>query len=232
MKKIISLLILFAFLLFAGVASAASVWSNVYNSTGVSNIAVKVVKKLPLMSGYDLIVAAFNPVWTPGGSGCTVEGGTTSFPIQAGDWFYPNGGVTLNPSQFKMNEVLAYWFGESPDTQVGGGATSGNSPYFTYRWDANSGSGNTSWKLRVYTPVMDDAFTSYGSVGSGVSRLTYREICATSGGSIYVGTALFPRNTTRSLLSGSTVTASTTYWATQQIGWHARVTPYIFVVGK
>jgi hypothetical protein len=192
--------------LFAAPAAAMSDnWIHKHNATGVSECEVTVVKKIPF-DEYDMVIAAINPLTTIAGSGCTVHGGTTSFAAGSQAAWYQNGGVTLVPYAFKMNEVLAYWFIDSPNDLAPGSTDSGTSNYH-FSWEKSS-SGVTAWKLKVYVRSSDN----------------YVELQTTSGASIYCGqsqgAATLP------------VSTSTTFYATYQIGSAAGVTPYIVVLGK
>lgn len=144
-------------------------WTRPHNDSGVSECAVKVVKKIPF-GEYDYIIAAVDPATTIGGSGCTVENGTES--ITAGvtnSVFYFNGGVTLTPYSFRVNEVLTYWFTDSVGDLANGSTDSGTSKY-KFSWEKSS-SGATAWKLKVYV----------------MNSNTWQELTTTSGSSIYVG---------------------------------------------
>ncbi|MDD5245375.1 MAG: hypothetical protein PHU49_15310 [Syntrophorhabdaceae bacterium] len=220
MKKILAITALVFFLFTPMAMAAVDHWENAHNATGVSEAAVKVIKKIPL-GPYDLIIATFDPVTTIAGSGCTVEGGTTCFKAGSAA-FYTQGGVTLMPSQFKVNEVLAYWFADGP-MPVSTHGTTGVTGVWAYEWVPNAGSGVTIWKIRV--------------MQAGTSGFATSELATTSGNSIYVGKAkIFPRYANyygiNTASTGTTVTSSTTFVATKQMGWSAGVTPYIFIIGK
>jgi len=221
MKKFLAITALVFFLFTPMAMAAADHWSNAHNATGVSEAAVKVIKKIPL-GPYDLIIATFDPVTTIAGSGCTQPNGVTSFKAGSAA-FYTNGGVTLNPSQFKLNEVLAYWFADGP-TPVSTNGTTGVTGVWAYEWVPNAGAGVTVWKMRV--------------MQAGTSGFATSELVTTAGASVYVGKGkVWPANGANyyginTAKTGTTVTSSTTFYAVKQMGWSAGVTPYIFVIGK
>ncbi|MDD5006828.1 MAG: hypothetical protein PHC68_00330 [Syntrophorhabdaceae bacterium] len=220
MKKFFAAIVCVMFLWVIPAIAADDHWSNAHNATGVSEAAVKVIKKIPL-GPYDLIIATFDPVTTIAGSGCTVEGGATSFKGGSAA-FYVGGGVTLSPSQFRLNEVLAYWFADAP-MPVSTHGTTGVTGVWTYKWVPNAGSGVTVWKMQV--------------LAAGTSGFATSEYVSASGNSIFVGKAkVFPREANyygiNTAKTGTTVTSSTTFYATKQLGWSGGVTPYMFILGK
>lgn len=180
-------------------------WTRPHNDSGVSEMAINVVKKIPF-GEYDYIVAAFDPLTTITGSGCTVESGTTSLNVGNVPSWYFQGGVTLPPYAFKLNEVLTYWVTDSVGDIANGSTDSGTSKY-KYSWEMSS-SGATAWKMKVYVMNSND----------------WQELTTTSGGSVYCG----PSYGTASLA----VSTSTTFYPTNYVGWVNGVTPYIHVLGK
>lgn len=212
--------------------AAADKWSHAHNASGVSEAAVKVIKKIPL-GGYDLIIAAFNPLTSIAGSGCTVEGGNTSFAYPSVyDQWYQNGGVTLTPASFELNNIVAHWFGEAPEPTSTKG-TSGVSVQYKYEL-VPAASGGTQWAIKVYVPAVSNINAAGGlweAANSGLTKVWYREICATSGGSLYCGPSIGRGS---SALAGTSLnyTSSTTFYALNPLGWSNGVTPYIFVIGE
>jgi len=228
---------------FSGSALAmADKWTHAHNKSGLSEAQVQVLKKIPF-GEYDYIVARFNPLTSIGGSGCTVVNGTTSFPTGPGDYWYTAGGVTMNPSQFKLNKILSYWFTE--ETDCGTKGTSGSSSYFKYQWISSIGagaadSGQTDWKVKVFYPKVEAL--------SGVSWLHWTEILTTSGQSIFASgavaaTGVSPTGTrgftylgSATLGGGTTINpvvySSTTFYPTYYVGWGSGVTPVIHILGK
>uniref|UniRef100_A0A6M3IEY1 Uncharacterized protein n=1 Tax=viral metagenome TaxID=1070528 RepID=A0A6M3IEY1_9ZZZZ len=193
-------------------------WSHSHNETGVSEAAVKGIFHQPL-GQYDLVLFTVNPLTSIAGSGCTIEGGTTSFQVgDATPLFYTQGGVTFTPSSLGFNKVVSIWQTENPAID-GVGGQSGASRIYTYQWDSAL-SGGTQWKLRVFN--------------SGNS-LTQTELCSVSGGSVYVGPGSFGKGTAYDYgMAGASNywTSSTTFTAVSQIGWDADVKPYFFALGK
>ncbi len=243
MKKLFLIMLLVVFL-FASVIPAVAMrdtWSADHNKSGLSECAIQVIKKIVLTDEYDWVVARFNPLTSIGGSGCTIVNGTTSFPTAGGDYWYTQGGVTLNPQQFKMNKILTYWFTE--ETHSGTKGTSGSSPQFTYQWVSNIGAGTsatTDWKIKVLWPEI--------TAVSGTTTLNWVEICDTSGESIFASgavaaTGVSPTGTrgftylgSATLGGGTTINpvsnSSTTFYPVHYVGWGSGVTPLINVIGK
>ena len=116
------------------VAAGLPVWKHAHNESGLSEAAVNVYWKHP-MGKYDLLYFSVDPVVNIAGSGCTVEGGTISFPSSSGGDtsrpFYLNGGVTFTPSSLKVNEVVAFWPAINPEIDGVAGRT-GASNFFKY----------------------------------------------------------------------------------------------------
>ena len=210
----------------------ADKWMHEHNQSGLSEAAVQVLKKIPF-GEYDYIVARFNPLTSITGSGCTIVNGTTSFPTGSGDYWYTAGGVTMNPSQFKLNKVLSYWFTE--ETDCGTKGTSGSSPFFKYQWISSIGagaadSGQTDWKVKVLYPANDANH--------------WTEILTTTGASVFASSALNLQGTIGFTYFGSATlldtgitinpvsNSSTTFYPTYAVGWGSGVTPVIHILGK
>uniref|UniRef100_A0A6M3XH94 Uncharacterized protein n=1 Tax=viral metagenome TaxID=1070528 RepID=A0A6M3XH94_9ZZZZ len=234
MKKVfLSIFSVVFMLIFVSPAySMADKWENTHNESGLSEAAVEVIKKIALTDEYDWVVARFNPLTSIGGSGCTIVNGTTSFPTGSEDYWYRAGGVTMNPSQFKLNKVLSYWFTE--ETDCGTKGTSGSSTFFKYQWVSSIGagathSGQTDWKVKVFYPANDANH--------------WTEILTTSGQSIFASSAINRQGTIgftyfgSATLGGGVTTdpvsdSSTTFYPTFAVGWGSGVTPVINVIGK
>ena len=233
MKKFLGVIVFIMFVSFtlSPALAARDTWTHNHNASGVSEAAVKVVKKIPF-GAYDLVIATFNPLTSIAGSGCTVHGGTTSFSTGSNnDGWYQNGGVTITPASFELNKIVAHWWGEAPEPTSTKG-TSGVSVQYKYEL-VPAASGGTQWKVKVYVPAVSNINAAGGlweAANSGLTKVWYREVSADSGGSIYCGPSI-GRGNAAFLLSGTTPASSTTFYALNPMGWGNGVTPYIFVLG-